>query len=38
MKEQVSPEGTKSVPEEIGFYLEELRQDFESEVAAVLFS
>jgi len=37
MKEQVSPEGIKSVPEEIGFYLEELRQDFESEVAAALF-
>ncbi len=38
MKEQVLPEGTRNVPEESGFYLEELRQDFESEVAAVLFS
>jgi len=38
MKEQVLSDGSRSVPEESGFYLEKLRQDCESEIAAVLFS
>lgn len=38
MKEQVLHEGTRNVPEESGFYLEKLRQDFESDIAEVLFS
>ena len=38
MKEQVLSDGFRRVPEERGFYLEKLRQDFESEIAGVLFS
>ncbi len=37
-KQVVSARGQREVPEDIGFYLEKLRRDFETQIAAMLFS
>jgi len=36
-KEQVSQDKVKEVPEDLDFYLAKLRQDYETEIAEVLF-
>jgi vacuolar-type H+-ATPase subunit E/Vma4 len=36
-KQQVSQDRTKEVPEDIDFYLKQLRQDYETEIAGILF-
>lgn len=37
-KQVVSARKQREVPEDIGFYLEKLRRDFETQIAAMLFS
>ena len=37
-KQVVSAREQREVPEDIGFYLEKLRRDFETQIAAMLFS
>ena len=36
-KQQVSPDKVKEVPEDIDFYLSKLRQDYETEIARIIF-
>ncbi len=36
-KEQVSQDKVKEVPEDLDFYLAKLRQDYETEIAGILF-
>lgn len=37
-KQQVSADRIKEVPEDIDFYLKQLRQDYETEIAGILFN
>ena len=36
-KQQVSADNVKEAPEDVDFYLKQLRQDYETEIARILF-